>query len=77
MFRYFPTNYVWNLSVDLATTERIRPMLPADATVIAESGVASRADVERLARAGINAVLVGESLMLAGDVKAKMDELRL
>jgi len=63
--------------VDLATTERIRPLLPADAIVIAESGVGNRADVERLARAGINAVLVGESLMLAGDVKAKMDELRL
>ena len=64
-------------AVDLATTERIRPALPADATVIAESGVGNRADVERLARAGIDAVLVGESLMLASDIRAKMDELRL
>jgi len=62
--------------VDLGTTERIRPLLPPDAIVIGESGVASRADVERLEKAGVNAILVGESFMLAANVKAKMDELR-
>jgi indole-3-glycerol phosphate synthase len=39
--------------------------------------VGNRADVDRLVQAGVHAILVGESLMLAGDVKAKMDELRL
>ncbi len=63
--------------VDLTTTERIRPLLPADAVVVGESGVDAKADVERLFRAGVNAVLVGEALMTARDVQAKMRELRV
>jgi indole-3-glycerol phosphate synthase len=64
-------------NVDLATTERVRPLLPAGAIVIGESGVHKRADVERLHRAGVNAILVGEAFMTAPDVAAKMAELRL
>jgi indole-3-glycerol phosphate synthase len=63
--------------VDLATTERVRPCLPPDAVVVGESGVHTRADVERLHRAGVRAVLVGEAFMTAPDVAAKMAELRL
>jgi indole-3-glycerol phosphate synthase len=63
--------------VDLAVTERIRPLLPADAVVIGESGVHKREDVERLHRAGVRAILVGEAFMTAPDVASKMDELRL
>ena len=62
---------------DLATTERIRPLLPDDAVVIGESGVHTKADVERLHRAGVRAILVGEAFMTAPDVVAKMAELRL
>jgi indole-3-glycerol phosphate synthase len=61
--------------VDLATTERIRPLLPKDAIVVAESGVHTRADVERLQRAGVRAILVGEAFMTAPDVATKMAEL--
>ena len=61
--------------VDLATTERIRPLLPRDAIVVGESGVHTRADVERLQRAGVRAILVGEAFMTAPDVAAKMTEL--
>ena len=61
--------------VDLATTERLRPLIPMDRVVVSLSGVHSRADVERLAKAGIHAVLVAESLMTATDVPAKMHEL--
>jgi indole-3-glycerol phosphate synthase len=61
--------------VDLSTTERLRPLLPREAVVVGESGVATRADVERLYMAGVNAVLVGEALMTATDVQAKMREL--
>lgn len=61
--------------VDLATTERLRPLIPMDRVVVSLSGVHSRADVERLAKAGIHAVLVAESLMTATDVPAKMREL--
>jgi indole-3-glycerol phosphate synthase len=64
-------------NVDLATTERVRPLLPPDAIVIGESGVHTRADVERLQRAGVRAILVGEAFMTAPDISAKMAELRL
>jgi len=66
-----------SFEVDLGTTERVRPLLPKDAVVIAESGVHTRADVERLYRAGVRAILVGEAFMTAPDIAAKMAELRL
>ncbi len=60
--------------VDLATTERLRPLIPEDKVVISESGISSRADVERLAACGVHAVLVGEALITASDVREKMRE---
>jgi indole-3-glycerol phosphate synthase len=63
--------------VDLATTERIRPLLPRDAVVVGESGVHTKDDVQRLYTAGVNAILVGEAFMTAPDALAKMRELRL
>lgn len=63
-------------NVDLATTERIRPLLPKDAIVVGESGVHTRTDVERLQRAGVQAILVGEAFMTAPNIAAKMAELR-
>jgi indole-3-glycerol phosphate synthase len=64
-------------NVDLATTERVRPLLPADVIVVGESGVHTKADVERLSQAGVKAILVGEAFMTAPDVAAKMAELRI
>ena len=49
--------------VDIETTFRLRPMVPEGKTVVAESGIRERADVERLAEAGVDAVLVGEALI--------------
>jgi indole-3-glycerol phosphate synthase len=63
--------------VDLATTERIRPLLPQDAIVVGESGVHTKQDVERLQRAGVRAILVGEAFMTSPDIIAKMAELRV
>ncbi len=60
--------------VDLGVTERLRPLIPNDRVVVALSGVHDRADVERLAKSGIHAVLVGEALMTAKDVREKMRE---
>jgi indole-3-glycerol phosphate synthase len=60
---------------DLATTERLAPRLPAGRLLVAESGIHSRADVERLQRAGAAAFLVGESLMREADIGAKLEEL--
>jgi len=61
--------------VDLATTERLRPLIPLDRVVVSESGISTRADVERLADCGVHAVLVGEALILAPDVKRKVREM--
>jgi indole-3-glycerol phosphate synthase/phosphoribosylanthranilate isomerase len=54
------------LKVDLAATERLSGLVPADRLVVAESGIADRADVERLAPHA-DAFLVGSSLMRAAD----------
>lgn len=62
-------------TVDLDTTARIRPHLPADVTVVAESGILTRADVARVQAAGAHAVLVGEALVTADDPAAKVAEL--
>ena len=50
------------LKIDPSTSERIVPLIPADIIAIAESGISSRADVERYAACGTDAVLVGSSL---------------
>jgi indole-3-glycerol phosphate synthase len=60
---------------DLAVTERLRPLIPDDRVVVSESGIFTRADVERLADAGVQAVLVGEALITAPDTLLKMKEL--
>jgi indole-3-glycerol phosphate synthase len=61
--------------VDLETAARLRPLVPADVVVVAESGVRTRADVGRLAAAGVDAILVGEALVRAPDVGRKVKEL--
>jgi len=53
--------------VDLATTENIRPLLGDDVIVVGESGVFTNADAKRLMNAGVDALLVGESLMRSDD----------
>jgi indole-3-glycerol phosphate synthase len=54
----------------LETTEELAPRVPKDRIVIAESGIAANADLRRLAKAGVHAFLVGESLMRQPDVAA-------
>jgi indole-3-glycerol phosphate synthase len=65
---------------DLATTERLAARLRSSSALpqpllVAESGIHTRADVERLARCGARAILVGESLMRQADIAAKTREL--
>jgi indole-3-glycerol phosphate synthase len=59
-------------ATDLATTERLLPLIPAGHFVVAESGISSRA----LQRAGAGGFLVGESLMREEDIGAKLKELQ-
>jgi len=61
--------------VSLETTEHIRPMISPDIVVVAESGVFHASDVERLAKANVDAILVGEALVTADDIGTKVREL--
>jgi indole-3-glycerol phosphate synthase len=62
-------------NISLETTERIRPIIPDEITVVAESGIFTAEDVERLANANVDAILVGEALVTADDIPAKVREL--
>ena len=61
--------------VDLSTSERLRPLIPAGVTVVGESGIHSREEVLRLQSLGVHAVLIGEAFVTAPDPAAKMREL--
>ena len=66
--------------VDLGTTERLAAKLRgasggAEKLLVAESGIHTRADVERLSQCGAQAILVGESLMKHANIQAKVEEL--
>ena len=63
------------LEVDLNTTLRILPFVPADKTVVSESGISRREDINRLDRWGVDAVLIGEALVTARNVAKKIKEL--
>jgi len=53
---------------DLSVVDRLAHQAPEDAILVAESGIKNRADVDRVMAAGARAILVGETLMRAGDV---------
>ena len=62
-------------NVDLKTTARLRSLIPPDRIVVSESGIKNRKDMEKLKEWGVNAALIGEALMTAPDIAAKMKEL--
>jgi len=62
-------------TVDLTVTERLRPLIPPDRIVVSESGIKDRSDIEKLGKWGVDAVLIGESLMSAPNIATKMEEL--
>ena len=61
--------------VDIATTRRLRPLIPIGKLVVAESGIFTSEDVARLEGWGVDGILVGEALITAKDVGAKVREL--
>jgi indole-3-glycerol phosphate synthase len=64
-------------AVDLATTETLAEEIPNHAVAVSESGIKTADDVRRVRACGINAVLVGETLMRAKNVPEKLAELLL
>lgn len=61
--------------VDLEHTIRMRERIPANRLVVGESGIRARADARRLEAAGVDAMLVGESLMREPNLGAAVDRL--
>ena len=62
-------------STDLGVTVRLAKRIPGDKLIVSESGIRKRDDVVRLMEAGVHALLIGESLIKAADIGAKMREL--
>ncbi len=58
------------LTTDIAVTERLAPGVPKDRILVSESGLASPANLARMARGGVRCFLVGEALMRQDDVAA-------
>lgn len=65
-----------DFSVDTDNSRRLRQMVPQDILFVAESGVKTSQDIAVLREIGVDAVLIGETLMRAEDKKAKLDELK-
>jgi indole-3-glycerol phosphate synthase len=63
------------MSVDINVTQRLRPLIPPGRIVVSESGIKERGDIQKLKEWGVDAVLIGETLVTADDVAAKMKEL--
>lgn len=59
----------------LTTTEELVPAIPSGITVVTESGIFTAGDIARMQRAGVNAFLVGESLMRQADVRGATEAL--
>jgi indole-3-glycerol phosphate synthase len=64
------------LEISLETTFALRGEVPKGVTMVSESGISTRADVLRLEEAGVDAMLVGTSIMRESDIAAKIDSLR-
>jgi indole-3-glycerol phosphate synthase len=62
-------------AIDINTTRRLRPLVPKEKIVVSESGIKSQKDMEKLGEWGVDAVLIGEALVTAADVRAKIKEL--
>ena len=65
----------YTMSVDINVTGQLRPLIPPDRTVVSESGIKERGDVEKLREWGVDGVLIGEALVTADDIAVKIKEL--
>jgi indole-3-glycerol phosphate synthase len=62
--------------VDLATTVRLAELVEDKGILVAESGIKDKADVQRMAAAGVRTLLIGETLMRSGDIGGTMANLK-
>ncbi|MTA41281.1 MAG: indole-3-glycerol-phosphate synthase TrpC, partial [Actinobacteria bacterium] len=66
-----------HFTVDLGTTEKLAEEVPDDVVLVAESGIKTVADAQRLAEAGADALLVGETLMRSQNIMVDLPALRV
>ncbi len=65
-----------DFTVDIHNSERLRKLVPERVLFVAESGIKTPGDIDKLRRADVNGVLIGETLMRAADKKAMLNYLR-
>lgn len=65
-----------DFKVDITNSERLRKLIPDNIIFIAESGIKTPEDIKRLHDAGVDAVLIGETLMKAQDKRAMLAKLK-
>lgn len=65
-----------DFSVDTENSAKLRRLIPKDVLFVSESGIKSADDITNLRNIGVDAVLIGETLMRAADKRAKLNELR-
>ena len=65
-----------DFSVDTENSKNLKKQVPKNVIFVSESGIKTSADIVALTEAGVDAVLVGETLMKAKDKKAKLKELK-
>ena len=65
-----------DFSVDLDTTRRLSALIPEGTVLVSESGIKTNEDMKQVRSYGADAVLIGETLMRADSIKAKLSELR-
>ena len=70
------TGTLKTFEVDLNNCVRLRPLVPENTLFVAESGIKTTTDIKTLKTAGVNAVLIGETLMRNPDKKAALDTFR-
>jgi indole-3-glycerol phosphate synthase len=64
-----------DFKTDIDTTRRLRLLIPDGHIIVSESGIGTAADIQKIKVCNVNAVLVGEALVTAGNIPAKMKEL--
>lgn len=65
-----------DFTVDIGNSARLRSLVPQNVLFVAESGIKTAEDIDKLRNAGVDAVLIGETLMCAKDKKAMLKKLR-
>lgn len=65
-----------DFTVDINTCIRLRHLAPSSVLFVAESGISTREDIRKLEKEGVDAVLIGETLMRSEDKKSKLMELK-